>query len=352
MRSLLLVFAAFSAVPLLAADPTPAPTAAPEAEKTPSDPSAAAWGDVLRHMQPSAPFKSKEERNAFLNEAIVVLGTFIRDYPASPHAVEARFNRVQLQLIALPPGKNTLAEVDPVLTELRALAGEAATSPGEKQRASAMLLQVTATFGSSAEVDTELTAYESAHPDQPAPPMLLGLLATKLAEANPEKAKKFQAQADELQAKQAEEKAKADEAMQLLVNKPLDVKFTALGGAEIDLQKMNGKVVLLDFWATWCGPCMQELPNVLAVYEKYHDKGFEIVGISFDESKDALVKTVAAKEMTWPQYFDGKGWGNELGKRFGITSIPRMWLVNKEGLLVDLNGREDLEKKVADLLGK
>ena len=97
---------------------------------------------------------------------------------------------------------------------------------------------------------------------------------------------------------------------------------------------------------------MREIPNVLAAYEKLHPKGFEIVGISFDQDKDKLKNFVQQQKMTWPQYFDGKQWENEYGKQFGIQSIPTMWLVDKKGNLCDFNGREDLVKKVEKLLAE
>jgi thiol-disulfide isomerase/thioredoxin len=111
-------------------------------------------------------------------------------------------------------------------------------------------------------------------------------------------------------------------------------------------------VVLVDFWATWCGPCVVEVPKIVATYGKLHEKGFEILGISFDEDKSKLDNFTKDKGMKWPQFFDGKGWKNELGQKFGINSIPRMWLVNKKGMVVDTNGREDLESKVEKLLAE
>lgn len=136
------------------------------------------------------------------------------------------------------------------------------------------------------------------------------------------------------------------------VGAPLDLKFKSVEGKTVDLAELKGKVVLIDFWATWCGPCVAEVPHVKATYEKFRNKGFEIVGISLDKDKSRLEAFVKGQGMTWPQYFDGKGWENEISAKYGIESIPTMWLVDKEGKIADLNARRDLEGKVSKLLGK
>src|SRR3989441_9826764 len=124
-------------------------------------------------------------------------------------------------------------------------------------------------------------------------------------------------------------------------------------GKVVRSSDFKGKVGLLDFWATWCPPCRAELPSVIKTYEKHHPKGFEIIGISLDKEEAKLTSFTKEKEMTWQQYFDGKGWGNNLAAKYGVQSIPATYLLDGEGQIIakDLRG-EEMDGAVAKALAQ
>jgi outer membrane lipoprotein-sorting protein/peroxiredoxin len=122
---------------------------------------------------------------------------------------------------------------------------------------------------------------------------------------------------------------------------PLAISGNDLAGKPVTLAEYKGKVLLLDFWATWCGPCVGELPNVVAAYNKYHAKGFEIVGISLDQAdaKPKLTKFIADKKMPWRQIYDGKFWEAGNAKAYGVQSIPFTLLIGKDGKIAAVGAR-------------
>ena len=125
-----------------------------------------------------------------------------------------------------------------------------------------------------------------------------------------------------------------------------------MDGKPLSVANFKGKIVLVDFWATWCGPCVAELPNVLETYGKYHGKGFEVIGISLDQDKDKLTGFIKEKQVPWAQYFDGKGWQSKLGQKYGINSIPATYLIDKEGKIIGKNLRgEALASAVQKAVG-
>jgi thiol-disulfide isomerase/thioredoxin len=126
-----------------------------------------------------------------------------------------------------------------------------------------------------------------------------------------------------------------------------------LTGKPLSLASYKGKVVLIDFWATWCPPCVRELPNTLKVYQKYHDQGFDVMGVSLDDDQPQLEKFLKANSMTWPQFFDGQGVKNKLALKYGIEAIPATFLLDGDGKIIgkDLRG-DELEAAVSKALKK
>ena len=135
------------------------------------------------------------------------------------------------------------------------------------------------------------------------------------------------------------------------VGKPLPFAFTSVDGREINRTTLSNKVVVVDFWATWCPYCVAAMPELKKLYTEYHTNGLEIVGVDFDDDQKQVLQFVKEQDMPWPQYFGGYGAENAYGRDYG-EALPYVWVVDKRGIVCDIHGRENLEAKVAKLLAQ
>lgn len=141
-------------------------------------------------------------------------------------------------------------------------------------------------------------------------------------------------------------------------DKAKDIVLMNTEGKEIKLSSIKGKVVLIDFWASWCGPCRMENPNLVKSYAKYKDakyksaKGFDIYSVSLDKNKEAWVAAIAKDQLTWANHVsDLKGWQSSAGADYQVNFIPQNFLINEKGIIVAKNLRgEDLDKELDKLL--
>ena len=142
------------------------------------------------------------------------------------------------------------------------------------------------------------------------------------------------------------------------IGKPFDLEFTdAIQGTAVSIKNLKGKVVVIDFWATWCGPCVAEMPKMKELYAQYHEPGVEFIGVSLDRPKeqgglDRLKAFVKEKEIPWPQYYQGNYWESEFSTSWGISSIPRVFVVDQQGKLYSVEARGKLDTIIPELLKK
>ena len=153
----------------------------------------------------------------------------------------------------------------------------------------------------------------------------------------------------QLQAQQAYQKMESSTAIGATAP---ELSFKNPEGKVLKLSELRGKVVLVDFWASWCRPCRMENPNVVAAYKKFKDKGFAIYSVSLDQNADSWKAAIGQDGLAWPNHVsDLKGWQSEPAHLYGVQSIPAQFLLDKDGKIVAKNLRgEQLEQKLAELL--
>jgi thiol-disulfide isomerase/thioredoxin len=130
-----------------------------------------------------------------------------------------------------------------------------------------------------------------------------------------------------------------------------DINLKTPKGDLLSLDSLAGKVVLIDFWASWCGPCRMSNRQLVKLYSKYKSKGFEILGVSLDREKRDWVKAIAKDKINWPQVIDDRGWEAQTAIDWNVYQIPTSYLINKDGIVVSVNPeKKDLEKALKELL--
>ncbi|MEI7864977.1 MAG: TlpA disulfide reductase family protein [Chthoniobacterales bacterium] len=283
---------------------------------------------------------------------------FLQEFPASPERWEAR-----MALMQVGNSLDMLEEREPDMNaqsvELQSIADDKNAPENIRADAGLVLLQIASVKFDKERGEEAARALGAAvekfletHPDDARAPMLHLTQAQALEAFDQERARAIYEETAKNENKEISEAAKNGLALMEMRAKPFELSFTAVDGRKVDLADLRGKVVLVDFWATWCPPCMEEAPSLVETYEKFKDRGLEIVGISLDSDKDALKKFAAENKMTWPQFFDGKGWDNEIAKRFNIKSVPTVWLLDRDGKLTDPSPRTRLAQAIEAALAK
>jgi len=328
---------------------------------------AAAWKELdAASQRPTPPAlwqthePSEKEKLDFFLPYVLALMDKAKDYytrfPTDSHASEARMQEFDMTGVAAGMGATNLqSRLD---AEEKVLLADTTLTEDDRfsirQNHVALAAQAKESEGAAASLAELEKGIRTLQKEFPKRPEIIQMLLELADNSEGDKARGLLQEVTNSAVASDEMKESAASRLKKLdtVGKPFDLQFTAVDGREVDLAKLKGKVVLVDFWATWCPPCLAELPHVKEAYDKDHSKGLEVVGISLDREKESLTEFVSGHHLEWPQYYDGQEWQNKFATQFHVESIPAMWLIDKKGNLRDLNARNDLNGKIEKLLAE
>jgi len=252
----------------------------------------------------------------------------------------------------LNKGDEALAEIDKIIATTKV---DSLKKEGAYSKAEVLLMKGTARVDAAIKAIDE---FDKLAPGDQRTPMLLGSATRRLASGDAKRTALEDRILKDFGDSQFGDMIKGARKQRAAVGKPFDLEFTdAVKGSNVSIKGLKGKVVVIDFWATWCGPCVGEMPKMKTLYAEYKDKGVEFIGVSLDQPKeegglDSLKKFVADKEITWPQYYQGKGWDSDFSKSWGISGIPCVFVVDADGNLASVEARGKLDKLIPELLKK
>jgi peroxiredoxin len=364
----ILIAAGMAALPALAAGQAPAPASTPNATPVQKPPASKldelktadelwAYFQALQSGPPGQGNTKEEKEKAlrdFVKDLRAAAERFASKYPADPRRWEARLTAARLlQKIAnaIPQ-----AEVEKLYQEAAA-AGDAPVDIKTRARLGLIQMHREALKGDSPKekvlaVDAEIVSFLKDFPNNDQLPMLATQRAALWDRRDPARATDILEEYSKCANAGVAEEAAGQLRFKNIKKEPLPLKFTAIDGRDVDLEKMRGKVVLIYFWSASNGRSVDELSKIAAAYSKFHDQGFEVIGISHNTGKEKFLATVQEKNVPWPQYFDGKGWKNDVSRRYAVRDIPAMWLVNRNGFVAYTDARGELEELLQKLLAE
>ncbi len=342
--------------PKVAPDAAEAPKVAPDEVAPPKGPDAELFEKITdmlqKRIEPAATEEeTKKKLQEHLTQILTLCDEYLAKFPEGAQILDVCSFRVQVKF-AMGQVAEDKAAIEKAVQETEKLVDD---NPGkvEVEGLRALLFQH---FMETEQVDKavgQLKKFiETTKDERAARSARIVLYQVEAQRGNYEEAKNalktiMEKYADSPEAEYAAEALKKLER----IGKPMELSYTSIEGKEISVADYKGKVLLIDCWASWCGPCREEMPNVVKLYSERKKDGFEIIGISFDLEKQAMLDYQKEAGMTWPQYFDGKGWENALRAKLDVESIPATFLVDRQGNLraMDLRG-EVLAKQVDALL--